>query len=358
VNIEEATQSYEAWLKSTTPLNQRHLELKHELMKKEPFSFLRATFYRWIQTWPEVCDDLLDAPAVLSVGDLHIENFGTWRDSEGRLVWGVNDFDEAFSLPYTNDLVRLAASAALANSENQIALKPKEVCEAILSGYAEALEDGGEPLVLEEKHNRLRAMAFASSRNPRRFWKNLLDQEKKTRGSIPDAVEGIFDEIMPKTELPYRLVARVSGLGSLGRFRVVAIADWSGGKIAREIKALAPSACAWAANHPTGKTRYQSVLDRAVRCHDPFLQLKGSWIARRLSPHCCRIPLDDLPQKRDEKRLLYSMGRETANIHLGSRDDLAAIRRDLKKRSSRWLHDASRAMVEATLDDWKDWKKS
>ena len=30
----------------------------------------------------------MDAPQVLSVGDLHLENFGTWRDADGRLVWG------------------------------------------------------------------------------------------------------------------------------------------------------------------------------------------------------------------------------------------------------------------------------
>ena len=357
MNIQEATQSYETWLKSTTPLNQKHLELKHDLMKKGAFPFLRATFYRWIQIWPEICADLVAAPTVLSVGDLHIENFGTWRDSEGRLVWGVNDFDEVYSLPYTSDLVRLAASAALGISEDQLAVKPKEVCEAILSGYAEGLQDGGEPLVLEEKHNKLRAMAFGSSRNPRRFWQKLLNQEK-TRGGIPKDVAKIFDEMMPKTKLPYRLVSRVSGLGSLGRFRVVAIADWSGGKIAREVKALAPSACAWAWNRPIGKTLYQSILDRAVRCHDPFLQLKGSWISRRLSPHCCRIALDDLPHKRDEERLLYLMGWETANVHLGSSDNVADLRRDLKRRSSRWLDEASKAMVKATIEDWKDWKNS
>src|SRR5260370_32652719 len=47
---------------------------------------------------------------VLAVGDLHVENFGTWRDAEGRLTWGVNDFDEAYPLPYTIDLARLATS--------------------------------------------------------------------------------------------------------------------------------------------------------------------------------------------------------------------------------------------------------
>jgi uncharacterized protein (DUF2252 family) len=357
MNIQDATKSYEVWLKSTTHLNPKHLELKHELMKKEAFSFLRATFYRWIQIWPQICAELVPAPSVLSIGDLHIENFGTWRDSEGRLVWGVNDFDESFLLPYTNDLVRLAASAALATFEKQIAMQPKEICEAILSGYAESLQDGGEPIVLEEKHKRLRQMAFGSSRNPRRFWQKLLNQEK-TRGGIPNAVQQIFDEIMPKTKLPYRLVSRVSGLGSLGRFRVVAIADWSGGKIAREVKALAPSACVWALDRTISKTVYPSVLERAVRSHDPFLQLRGSWIARRLSPHCCRIALDELPQRRDEKRLLYLMGWETANVHLASCDKLAVLRQDLKTRPARWLHEASRAMVKATIDDWKDWRKS
>ena len=51
------------------------------------------------------------APHVLAVGDIHMENYGTWRQPrEGRLAWGVNDFDEAVTLPYTLDLVRLAAS--------------------------------------------------------------------------------------------------------------------------------------------------------------------------------------------------------------------------------------------------------
>ena len=48
---------------------------------------------------------------MLAVGDIHIENFGTWRDNDGRLIWGVNDFDEAAEMPYALDLVRLTTSA-------------------------------------------------------------------------------------------------------------------------------------------------------------------------------------------------------------------------------------------------------
>ncbi len=70
---------------------------------------------------------------MLGVGDLHVENFGTWRDGEGRLIWGINDFDEATTLPYTNDLVRLCASALIAISESRLETPPA-TCLRIGSG--------------------------------------------------------------------------------------------------------------------------------------------------------------------------------------------------------------------------------
>src|SRR5437868_13651106 len=76
----------------------------------DPFSFFRATYYRWTQQFDALDRSLSKAPVVLAVGDLHLENYGTWRDALGRLAWGINDFDEAFPLPYTNDLLRLATS--------------------------------------------------------------------------------------------------------------------------------------------------------------------------------------------------------------------------------------------------------
>lgn len=90
------------------------LVFKHRQMKTDEFLFLRATYYRWCQLWERHCGPLKRGPKVLSVGDLHIKNFGTWRDADGRLVWGVNDFDEAALLPWTHDLVRLMTSAAVA----------------------------------------------------------------------------------------------------------------------------------------------------------------------------------------------------------------------------------------------------
>src|SRR5579862_643163 len=104
MNVVKSTNKYEDWLRSHTFVVEPDLRLKHQRMKESVFMFLRATFYRWVQIWPEVCSELTTTPKVLAVGDLHVENFGTWRDAEGRLIWGINDFDEAYEMPYAHDL--------------------------------------------------------------------------------------------------------------------------------------------------------------------------------------------------------------------------------------------------------------
>src|SRR5262245_51376355 len=101
-------------------------------MRRDQFRFLRATYYRWAQIIPQALPNLAAAPRVLAVGDLHVENFGTWIDGEARLVWGVNDFDECAKLPCAYDLVRLATSAHLAQSAG--ALGRAEPARSVLAG--------------------------------------------------------------------------------------------------------------------------------------------------------------------------------------------------------------------------------
>ena len=153
MNIIKSTRKYESWLRKELDIFEEDLALKKEVIAKNPFTFLRGTFYRWMQVFPDVCKKAWHAPKVLSVGDLHAENFGTWRDAKGELVWGVNDFDEAASLPYTLDLVRLATSVELASEAEELKIKLTEACEAILDGYREGLEKGGEPVVLHGDHD-------------------------------------------------------------------------------------------------------------------------------------------------------------------------------------------------------------
>ena len=151
VDIRDATSSYERWMAGCTTIVPSDLRLKHKQMRESRFQFLRGTFYRWAQLWPSVCTDLCGAPTVLAVGDLHVNSFGTWRDAEGRLCWGVDDFDESYRLPYTNDLVRLATSMKIVIDAEGLALKLKEGCELILEGYVQSLKAGGHPLVLAER---------------------------------------------------------------------------------------------------------------------------------------------------------------------------------------------------------------
>jgi hypothetical protein len=326
-------------------------------MAAAAFPFLRATFYRWLQIWTEVCPKASRAPRVLAVGDLHIENFGTWRDIDGRLAWGINDFDEVSHMPYTIDLVRLAASAVLAGDAEHLSVKPRQMAEAILEGYGDCLARGGRPFVLSTWPNWLRNVSLKNIREGAYFWEGLNELPKIDQKHVPAEARAAIERLMPEKGLNYGYARRGAGLGSRGHQRFVAVADWRGGYIAREAKSLVPSACVWLRGaHKGGPILYADILRRANRCPDPCFRVDGKWIVRRLSPSCKKIHIENLPEKRNEERMLYSMGWETANVHLGSPAAIRDVRKDLKRRKGAWLHEAARDMVKAVRHDWKAWR--
>ncbi len=224
----------------------------------------------------EVCAREHRAPKVLAVGDLHVENFGTWRDVEGRLVWGINDFDEAYDLPYTVDLVRLAASAHIAIREARLKIGPEDACDAILSGYRRGLETGGLPLVLAEDHPWLRSMVTGILRDPRQYWKKF-DALATLKGPVPKSALKAIERLLPERGVQYRIAHRIAGLGSLGRERYVALALYRGARIAREGKALAPSACVWAGLGNTSRAHLlpADIGSRGPR-HRPLCSSQGA----------------------------------------------------------------------------------
>lgn len=355
MNVRESTEAYEEWLSHELEIVPEDLAQKHKLMREELFPFFRATFYRWSQLYTEVCPECAGAPQLLAVGDLHVENFGTWRDAEGRLIWGCNDFDEAHTLPYALDLVRLAVSAHLARELGHLAIRQRYASDVILEGYREALKAGGLPYVLGEHHVWLRQIAYSRLRDPVHFWKRM-GQQHRWQGPLPTEARRGLESMLPRESRLSEIKRRVAGIGSLGHRRVVFIADYGGGRIAREAKELLPSACVWASNEHAAQSHYSEILERPVRVPDPFLRVEGNWILRRLASDCSRIELFMLPAKRDEERLLHAMGWETANIHLGTPTAIRAVLRDLDKRPARWLHHASKSMLSATRHDWKDYR--
>ena len=89
--------------------------VKYRKMAMDPFSFYRGTACLFYADVTGRDDEWVDerSGAIWIHGDLHAENFGTYLDSDGRLVFDVNDFDEAYIGHFTWDLQRFAASLAL-----------------------------------------------------------------------------------------------------------------------------------------------------------------------------------------------------------------------------------------------------
>ena len=84
VSFQRVNDQFEKWLRDSCKaigctVVEGDLELKHERMRKNSFLFLRATFFRWAGQIEAFCPNLTEAPKVRSIGDAHVENFGTWR---------------------------------------------------------------------------------------------------------------------------------------------------------------------------------------------------------------------------------------------------------------------------------------
>jgi len=356
MNIFKATADFEHWLARQLPIIRQDLALKHQHMAEAAFPFFRATFYRWLQLWPEVCPDLVKAPAVLGVGDLHIENFGTWRDEEGRLIWGVNDLDEAWPTSYALDLVRLTTSAYVAIEEAHLSLARRVAAEAIEEGYRDALAAGGKAFILAEDHRWLRLIAMGKLRDPVHFWDKLEHLPPYT-AKPPAEVRKMLEKSLPTAQEGYSLKRRIAGLGSLGHPRILALSRYRGAFIAREAKAIRPSAWVWARNGSSTEIYCDKLVQRSIRVQDPCVRFDGRWVVRRLAPDCSRIELASLSKDRDEARLLYSMGWETANMHFSTPQAIAKVKQDLGARRGRWLHKSAKNMLAATTKDWKKWQR-
>jgi hypothetical protein len=355
MDIRVATKSFERWLSDQVRLVRGDLRHKHVAMREDPFSFLRATYYRWAQLFVELDAVTSRAPNVLAVGDLHLENFGTWRDSLGRLAWGINDFDEAFPLPYTNDLVRLATSVLVAIDTDQIRISAKAACRAILDGYREGIESGGRPFVIGEEHRWFKPILQNPGRDPGLFWDRLRKLPRE-RDSLPAEARGMIEDVMPQRPIDFELHHRVAGLGNLGKARFTAIAQWRGGPVAREAKALTISAAAWAQSTMDGPF-YDRILASAIRSPDPYLKVRGPWIVRRLAPDCRRLEIASLSHVEDEEWLLHAMGFETANVHLGAAGASQSIKRHLADFSKKELRKAATAVRDALANDFRSWRK-
>jgi hypothetical protein len=211
-------------------------------------------------------------------------------------------------------------------------------------------------MVLAECEQVIGELGFSCIKRPDKFWKSLNAKPAVSAG-LPRGAKHAVEATFPDPRLEYKVVRREAGLGSLGQERYVAIAKWYGNCIAREAKAMLPSASVWL-NGQNGQSQpfYSKAMNSSIRPCDPYQQIVGRWLIRRLSPESNPIYVSDLPTKRDEEALLRAMGSEAANVHLGTGKQVRKISKDLDRRKPKWLRTAAEDMAKLVKREWKSYR--
>jgi uncharacterized protein (DUF2252 family) len=368
--LRDSVQAYHSWLSSHPPVLAAELDERAQKMAEDAFTFLRATFYRWAQCFGSVCPELGDAPVVLGIGDLHIENFGSWPLGEHQVAWGVNDFDECCAVPYTADLLRLVVSALLADDR----WSATQVVDWVLSGYRGRLHTGpAAPLrVGHELGDEISdAIQERQHKSQHHFADKYGTAAMVAPGQPREAVEFLQDTLRPDADdAPLR--HRDAGCGSLGRVRLMAFPINEAKDKAIEVKRCLPSGWLWAmargpsgTHEPQGGNVYQRVLLHACRdVLDPSIALHryNRWALRALTPDRVRVELvdkgkDGVTYFKNPEALLTAMGVATANVHLA--DPLAgtAVADHLPDVEGQ-LASAAERMTEFTAAEYEAWRSS
>src|SRR5262249_20059222 len=153
------------------------------------------------------------------------------------------------TIAYPFDLVRLATSIRLAPDT---AGHNRSAASTLVQGYEDGLA-APRPTVLDEEQTWMRDYVGGSNKQRRKFW-DEVDHLPKCKRTPPKVDKGLLASL-PKDTDGVRFATRTAGGGSLGRPRYVAIADWHGGHLVREAKAVVPSAWDWA--HGTASKQSQ-----------------------------------------------------------------------------------------------------
>ncbi|MFG2309482.1 DUF2252 domain-containing protein [Streptomyces sp. NPDC048566] len=302
-------------------------------------------------------------------GDLHAENFGTYMDAQGRLIFNVNDFDEAYVGPFTWDLKRFAASVALlgyakALSDDQItelvriyARAYRERVHALATG---AKDDEVPPFTLDTAEGPLLG-ALRAARSLTRF--ELLDSMTEIRdferrfasggGSVElDAatrykVLAAFDgylETLPESSLTrpdsYRVKDVVGrrgiGIGSAGLPSYNILLEGNSdalendvviyikqGQIPAVSRHITDSAVREYFRHEGHRT---VISQRALQAHaDPWLgwtELDGAGqLVAEVSPYAVDLDWSDLDDPEEIAAVVADLGRATAAMHAAADDE-------------------------------------
>ena len=227
------------------------LAIKLVKMSSSAFVFFRGTYHLFMR-------DIIDGPyrkwpvaraSGSIVGDLHSENFGTFRATNGLIVYDVNDFDETTSAPYEYDLRRMMTALLLAGLENAHTLgEAMDSSEIYARAYLAGLTHYGK-LKTREDFAKLKetkqvhsVLALAAERSRASFMQYLAAEQEPgvfrflpsehfapvsaaTRKQVLARLPGFLKTCAappksdPTTYHLHDVVFRFAGCGSLGRHR-------------------------------------------------------------------------------------------------------------------------------------------
>lgn len=369
------------------------LAMKYAKLRTSPFLFLRGTCHLFYARLPK--EKVLEAgPLAWISGDLHFENFGTYKASNRLVYYDINDFDEAVLAPATWELVRLLAAILVARGELHVdTASAARLCNAVSRAYAHALATGKAGWVdrdtaqapvrqlLRGLKDRKRPQFMArrttleaGTRSIRCDGEHALKATDTQKRYVSDLIETYAaDTGRPEFFNVLDVARRIAGTGSLGVERYVVLVEGKGspgGNYLLDLK-LAPRS---SLRHrtPARQPRWTSQAHRVVElCQRlqavspaflrPIVVGKSSYVLRELQPSEDRVALDQsgLPVTQLESAL-HQMGQMAAWAQLRSSgrqgsaiaDDLIAFGAARAKWEKRLLRAAHRC-ADRVVDDWK-----
>src|SRR5215470_13505215 len=118
------------------------LKLKYQAMRADVFAFFRGSCHLFYEDWPK-STALNDTPPVWSCGDLHLENFGSFKGDNRLVYFDLDDFDESILAPCLWEVSRMVTSIFVGFSDLPIYKRETlAMAKRFIHHYAATLASG------------------------------------------------------------------------------------------------------------------------------------------------------------------------------------------------------------------------
>ncbi|MGF6810614.1 uncharacterized protein (DUF2252 family) [Paraburkholderia sp. Clong3] len=327
------------------------LAMKYKAMRGSPFVFLRGTCHLFYARLPRA-NVLDDAPHVWICGDMHLENFGSYKGDNRLVYFDNNDFDEACLAPVPYELVRLLTSVLVGAANLKLSrAEALALCHTALDAYGAALAYGKSRWIEAETatgmvrdlfvalasrtrvaHLDRRTVLKGKTRMLKVDGKKALPVSDERRAAVAQFMQQ-FAVTEPNPEF-YRtldVARRIAGTGSLGVDRYVILVEGKGspdGNYLIDLKEALPSSVSAhvTATQPKWQTESQRVVEvqrRNQAVSQAFLHAvefnQRSYVLRSLQPSEDRVALADWDGKLPRlEAVINSMAELSAWAHLRS----------------------------------------